>query len=352
VKGKEKAMPLLPSGKNLYISRALILDPDPNFFNCPEGHFWYRTADTLISPPPYPPGTQVVMGFAHAPVPKDREEVKKYIQVLIGLEGNAYYWRGDLLSDFPADGELDEADLAAWNEWLESEGTTDFLDGAIEMCRSQAESNVNNSGRLVVKGRPANEQSDPDEIRLREIGRRIGELESRVEKGRSELTEADGYEIFTELNELQVEILDIRKRSRSAGGVGAYVDGYLNRVLHRYDVGEERFREFLRSSPFYTEAWLELTWCLARQGKLEEAEEAARRAVQVAPEHCGAWGNLAMVLLQRGVRGEARQALDRALEIDPDNERNRLTDLHFDDLLARPEPDTVGDEDELEGIAN
>ena len=323
-------MPKLPSGMNLFISNMLALEPNINFFECPEGHFWYQTPDLAINKPPFESGRQIILDFVHAPVPKDREEAKRYIQVLIGLEGDTYYWRGDKLSEFPSNGELDEADLAVWNEWLESESTREFLDETIDRCRIQAESNRHNSGVLTMRPVKRDESSRSDEVRLREIGRRVGALETLADDARARNDEEKAREVFVELEELLDEVAAIRRRFDQEGGIGAYVEGYVNRVLRRWSTAKECFREYLRTMPFHAEAWLELTWCLSEQDELADAEATARRAVKLAPGLPGAWGNLATVLIQLGDRDEARQALDRALELDPDDPKNRYTDQNFD----------------------
>ena len=323
-------MPLLPSGKDFYIGNVLILEPNNNFFECPEGHFWYQTPDLAINRPPFVRGRQIILDFVHAPVPKDREEAKRYIQVLIGLEGNAYYWRGEMLSNFPADGELDDADLAAWHEWLESDQTNAFLDKTIELCRAQAESNRYNTS--IVGMRTTADEALPalEETRLREIDTRMRALEAAAEAASADHDEIRGGQISDELEELLDEVGAIRRHLDRDGGLAAFVEGYLNRVLHRWGAAEKCFREYLSSAPFHAAAWLELTWCLAEQGDLAEAESAARRAVKLAPELPGTWGNLAMVLIQLGERDEARQALDRALELDPTDEKNIYIDRQFD----------------------
>ena len=345
-------MPTLPSGKIFYISRELVLEPNTNFFHCPEGHFWYRTPDVAINKPPFEPGSTLIMDFAHAPVPMDREEAKRFVQVLIGLEGNEYYWRGDVLSEFPPPGELDEADLAAWNEWEQSDSVREFLDETIEKCRIQADANKNNTGMHAVRGVKSERSPAPDEIRLRAIYRRVIDLDSQAHEVRAAADEERAAELFVELEELLDETLAIRKRLDGEGGIGAYVQGFLNRVLCRWEEGERCFREFLRSAPFHKEAWLELTWCLSAQGDLAEAEVAARRAVSVGPDLPGSWGNLAMVLIRQRRRQEARQALDKALELDPNDAKNRYMDQHFDAYFETREASEEPEADEASGRAN
>ncbi len=331
-------MPLLPSGKNFYISNNLILEPNNNFFTCPEGHFWYQTPDLAINAPPFEIGPQIIMDFAHAPVPVSRDEAKGYIQVLVCLEDDRIYWRGKMLSDFPGDGELDEADLRVWNEWLKDEGTVEFLDQTIEKCRIQAESNKHNAGSLTMHETPGESTPPPDELRLQQIGIRGNALEAEAAATRAANDEKRGMEIYHELEALLDETATVRRQFDQEGGIGAYLEGYLNRILYRWESGEKSFREYLSTAPFDIKAWLELTWCLSGKGDLADAEVAARRGVKVATRHSGAWANLSGILIQLGKRDEARQALDRALELDPDDPNNRNTDEHFDDYFKPGEP--------------
>ncbi len=120
------------------------------------------------------------------------------------------------------------------------------------------------------------------EVRLRRIGKRVGALETLAEDARAANDEEKAGEVFVELEGLLDEAAAIRRRLDQEGGIGAYVEGYLNRVLRRWSTAEECFREYLRTVPFHAEAWLELTWCLSEQDDLVEAEVAARRAVKLA----------------------------------------------------------------------
>ncbi len=120
------------------------------------------------------------------------------------------------------------------------------------------------------------------EVRLRRIGKRVGALETLAEDARAANDEEKAGEVFVELEGLLDEAAAIRRRLDQEGGIGAYVEGYLNRVLRRWSTAEECFRGSLRTVPFHAEAWLELTWCLSEQDDLVEAEVAARRAVKLA----------------------------------------------------------------------
>jgi len=139
-------VPKLPSGLNIAISDDAILSPNEEWFQCPEGHFWYQTPDIKMNKPPFDRDTIVLQDFVNAPVPDSHEEAKKYIHVYLAYENDDYYWKGDWLSDFPKDGDLTGDDLIVWNEWLNSPDVLDYIDRAIEKCKVQAESDKCNLG--------------------------------------------------------------------------------------------------------------------------------------------------------------------------------------------------------------
>ncbi|MFM9913373.1 MAG: hypothetical protein ACKVN9_07565 [Methylophilaceae bacterium] len=140
-------MPILPSGLGIAIgSQAIPDDMGANWFKCPEGHFWYTTPDMKITPPPYDGVSEILEDFVHAPVPKSIEEVKRYVYVLYYKPDGRFQWKGEWLSEFPQPGQLDDADLAAWNIHMNLEGTKGFLQGVIKRCERQAELNRHCSG--------------------------------------------------------------------------------------------------------------------------------------------------------------------------------------------------------------
>lgn len=201
------------------------------------------------------------------------------------------------------------------------------------------------TGKKKCIGRPFLTENDPareaDEARLRAIGTRAGCLDAESEAARSGADRARLMEIYDELEALLRETSEIRRRADTK--LGVYVEGYVNRVLRRWEAGAKCFREYLKYEPFHVDAWLELTWCLSETSDLVAAEAAARRTIELFPGNAGAWGNLALVLMRRGERAAARAALDRALELDPEDAKNRLNDEHFDEhyriLSARSEPE-------------
>jgi hypothetical protein len=151
-------MPKLPSGLELAISRDALFDHGGNWSSCPDGHFWYWAPAPEIGPPPYEPGAEIMQQAAHAPVPKDREEAKKYLHVLEMRPDGKYTWRGEWLFEFPKYTKVDERDLSAWNEWLARPETDRFLDATVEECRRLAD--VSRSAQGYVVAEPADPPDD------------------------------------------------------------------------------------------------------------------------------------------------------------------------------------------------
>lgn len=133
-------MPQLSSGTCIELSRAYIPTAETVSFPCPPipiGYFYQWVADPQTNTPPFKPDEKLFRRHKMARVPSNRDEVKAFIQVLIGRDGNEPYWRGDWLSEFPTTSELDAADQQAWESWLA--GQADYLDETIEICRRQAD---------------------------------------------------------------------------------------------------------------------------------------------------------------------------------------------------------------------
>lgn len=147
-------MPMLPSGLTLGIGfQAIPEDVGLDWFQCPQGHFWYLRPDETITPPPYDENNSYLQDWVHAPVPGDTEEVKQYLYVLYRRDDGRFVWRGEWLNEFPRFIRLSDADLVAWQEWLDSEACKDFLHKAIERCRSQSELNIHCTGAAFFTDR-------------------------------------------------------------------------------------------------------------------------------------------------------------------------------------------------------
>ena len=133
-------MPLLPSGLKLAISRDALFDHGGNWFNCPDGHFWYWIPDEqIMGSGPYPLGSEIIRSAEHAPVPTSVEEAKRYIYVLECEEDEKWGWRGEWLDQFPKYRSLSAKDRAVWDDWVASDGIQEYLEETITECRRLAE---------------------------------------------------------------------------------------------------------------------------------------------------------------------------------------------------------------------
>ena len=133
-------MPKLPSGIELAISKDALFDHGGNWFNCSDGHFWYWYPDPEMGEPPFDTNNEILHIAQPAPVPKDREEAKRFVRVLeIVSAQEKYQWRGEWLAGFPHYTELDARDLDAWIDWLDTPKIAAFLDSVIEECERLAE---------------------------------------------------------------------------------------------------------------------------------------------------------------------------------------------------------------------
>ena len=141
---------MLPSGLKLSISKGHILQPDINWFRAPDGHFWYWNP-APENPPPFTPYQVWMRQSDHAPVPQSKEEMSKFILVLIMRDDGKYYWQGDYLYEFPffMVG-LSKEDLRAWEEWVITEPVQQFLDTAIKECQIQSEINKGATGQFSM----------------------------------------------------------------------------------------------------------------------------------------------------------------------------------------------------------
>lgn len=148
-------MPILPSGLTLGVSsHAIPEDVGINWFKCPEGHFWYQRPDEAITPPPYDADSSYLSDWLHAPVPANTEDVRRYIYVLYRRDDGKFVWRGEWLNEFPRFVAMDEADLAAWNDWQGSEQCQEFLRKVIAICQRQSALNKRCNGVATFASRP------------------------------------------------------------------------------------------------------------------------------------------------------------------------------------------------------
>ena len=145
-------VPKLPSGRNLAITRGALFDHGGNWVECPDGHFWYWTPAPEMGPPPYDINGEGSSMPQHALVPTTRNEAKQFIQVAELNDSGMYAWGGELLSSFPRYMELDEEDLAAWNDWVNRPETEQFIDDFIIECQRLAEVSRHARGHAVEVG--------------------------------------------------------------------------------------------------------------------------------------------------------------------------------------------------------
>lgn len=145
-------MPELPSGLSFAISRHALFDHGGNWFNCPDGHFWYWVPDPEMGPPPLDPDSEILQIAQHAPVPETREEAKHFIRVLEKRNDGKFGWRGEWLSLFPRCIDLDERDLDAWNDWINNPQSERFIDDTIAECQRLAEVSQRARGFALIQG--------------------------------------------------------------------------------------------------------------------------------------------------------------------------------------------------------
>ena len=327
-------MPTLPSGRVLALSMNHILKPGVQMFTCPEGHYWYQEPDRALSAPPFQRDMDVLCDFVHAPCPTTREEALKILHVyeVYGKdEQTPYHWPGYKAGDPEAFAELTPEDRAAWDEWVASPRTQQFLDTVIDKCRQQAEANRKSPGYMVFRSparsgtakdaaEHARQQATAHAVTLANVAL---QLESELENARAHHNEAEGKRIFDALHDLLKELDEVVDDPARAVPEAWHARGIVTRLLQRPEEAERCFLEAVRNAPFALDPWLELTRIRGEQGKLEEAEVAARKGVECGKKSARAWANLAAVLIAMGRKAEARDAAGRSLEIDEGDEVGR-----------------------------
>ena len=87
--------------------------------------------------------------------------------------------------------------------------------------------------------------------------------------------------------------------------------------LQAPDRAEKLFREALRRNSDYTEALVNLSGALKKQGRLEEAEQCCREAVRRRPDLPEGHANLAAVLIEQDRLPEAERCCREALRLRP-----------------------------------
>jgi tetratricopeptide (TPR) repeat protein len=165
-------------------------------------------------------------------------------------------------------------------------------------------------------------QEDYDS-KLREMGNYLWELEQEAD-----LASQQGDE--RAVLEREVQIQRIGEKARTFSQIpgrhqilGSYVAGLANRMVRRWEAAADCFFDVLEAAPTNSEAWLELTWCLAEMDKWEECEMAARKSTELIPSSGAPWSNLAIALQHLGRIDEAESAIKKALEFEPNDLRNQ-----------------------------
>jgi tetratricopeptide (TPR) repeat protein len=302
-----------------------IIEPGTQMFTCPEGHYWFQQADRALNAPPYQPDQQVLCDFKHAPCPTTREEALRILYLLerVRTDDNGYYWPGYTLADPEALADLTAEDRAAWDAWVATDRTGEFLDQVIATCKAQAEANQKSHGYMAIRERATDEQSH--EVRARHIASKHGAeivqngllLERQLITARALHDESEGQRIFNRLEELLAEIDGVVDNPERTAPELWHARGIVTRLLLRPAEAERAFLEAARNAPFELSPWLELTRVRAEQGKLALAEEAARKAVGINKQSAPAWANLAAVLMEMDSPQDALTAAEKALAIDP-----------------------------------
>ena len=142
----------LPSSLTLMLMGDAPFDSGQNWFECPPGHFWFAVAAPEMGEPLFDPGEGVWQAYEHAPIPRNRREVAKFVRVCEIRSDGMAAWRGEWLYNFPKYRNLTTSDLAVWHEWVSSPSIEQFLDKIIELCAQFAERSRGAIGYTVCSG--------------------------------------------------------------------------------------------------------------------------------------------------------------------------------------------------------
>jgi Flp pilus assembly protein TadD len=159
--------------------------------------------------------------------------------------------------------------------------------------------------------------------KLREMGNYLWHLEQEAD-----MASQRGDEPVVAEREAQIARIGQKARgfSQMLGRhqiLAFYIAGLANRMMHQWEAAADCFFNVIERSPNNSEAWLELTWCLAEMGKWEESEMAARKCTELMPRLAAPWSNLAIALDRLGRTSEAESAIKKALDLEPDDPRNQ-----------------------------
>ena len=271
-------MPMLPSGKRLWLSMEAVLSPNRPFYPLPEGHFWYRDIDPtygwLATPEASPPPEY----WNSAIVPRSRVEAARFVRVLVGeTASQERAWQGDWLVAYRRPIGFTEADWTSCLEFFGSSAAIDFLDRVIRRCRTQSE------------GLKHVEELDFDPT----LGT-DGSMTTRLVRA------AHSVEKLDELQVLAESIGDERVAEEIRG-----------KIAHIELVAEEALG---RPGPHHGVAHRVLAACAAILGMPENAAWHGCEAVRIMPEDIGFPSRLAVRLRRAGHHEEALALSRKSLQ--------------------------------------
>jgi hypothetical protein len=267
----------------------------------------------------------------------------RWIAFEAGSDGPSYAWvSGSEPGSVAApEGWVYERSMSAKGRFISpDEGHRDFkysrTDGANDVYIDRRTGKEHFVGRTDRSATPPAAGASKPRSTPNRFGAILAEALS-LESAANQARECDDREelirVFTGLEKLVTEISALDPGAGTMHTHAAYLQGVLLRILLRWQAAEQVLRDCLKGAPDYPSAWIELTWCLSEQGRLEEAEEAARRSIKLLPQSPASWGNLAGVLVEQGRKVEAREALDTALGFDPNDKKLRYVDKNFEALI-------------------
>jgi predicted TPR repeat methyltransferase len=98
-------------------------------------------------------------------------------------------------------------------------------------------------------------------------------------------------------------------------------------VLRESGDCESAIREYqavVKMRPQHRDGYTNLGICLARTGRIEEADSALRRALEIDPAFARGYTNLGALALTRGDHAAARDAYQHAIQVEPENVLARM----------------------------
>jgi tetratricopeptide (TPR) repeat protein len=96
-----------------------------------------------------------------------------------------------------------------------------------------------------------------------------------------------------------------------------YKSGLSSLWLGNYDSALGYFRNVIEHNPARVEAWIEVGFCMVKQGKNDEAIKALQRAIELKPDSAEAWNKLGDAYYYATRYPEAISAYQQAVKITP-----------------------------------